>query len=515
MTPRRSIIIREAGRPAGARNDQPDVRVPASALPARASSKVMHSTDQPVSQTSERRGAVTILSTPWLLFGVDVALGGLAYAAAWVVRLTVELPWTQELLPQQRWDIVDHPWILLVLSQGFYLYVLGLYDDLRALRYREVLALTLIACCLQVLTITSLFFLTGAIFPRTVILLFGVVNFVLLTVWRSFVKARIHGRRLRVLVVGQNWESARQLLEDIERSPWMGLTVTGLVLDAPLAEHQEAKYPILGDFSQIRQVLLDKDVDEILFASTDSWKDHVLHEVSRIQVERPLRIAILPSVFEIAIGRLKHINLHDTPLIEVKRNPNEPIERFLKRSFDLVFSTLLLLLSLPFFLLIAAAIKLSSSGPVFYVQERIGYGGIAFKTIKFRTMIREAEADGEEIMAGAGDSRVTKVGRLLRRFRIDEMPQVINVLKGDMSFVGPRPERPGFVEEFSGRLPGYSERHKVKPGITGLAQVRGYYHTLAENKLKYDLAYIYNYSFSLDLLILLETIKVILVRRGS
>ena len=113
------------------------------------------------------------------------------------------------------------------------------------------------------------------------------------------------------------------------------------------------------------------------------------------------------------------------------------------------------------------------------------------------------------------DPRITRCGTLLRRFRLDEIPQFLNVLKGDMSFVGPRPERPGFVKQFSSTLPGYGERHKVKPGMTGLAQVRGYYDTAAENKLRYDLAYIYNYSFSLDLLIILETIKVILVRRGS
>ena len=130
-------------------------------------------------------------------------------------------------------------------------------------------------------------------------------------------------------------------------------------------------------------------------------------------------------------------------------------------------------------------------------------------------MIPDAEKYSGETYAEENDPRVTRVGAILRRFRLDEVPQFLNVLKGDMSFVGPRPERPKFVKVFARTLPGYNERHKVKPGITGLAQVRGYYHTAAENKLKYDLAYIYNYSFSLDLLILLETIKVILVRKGS
>jgi lipopolysaccharide/colanic/teichoic acid biosynthesis glycosyltransferase len=130
-------------------------------------------------------------------------------------------------------------------------------------------------------------------------------------------------------------------------------------------------------------------------------------------------------------------------------------------------------------------------------------------------MIPEAEQFSGETYSPENDPRVTRIGAVLRRFRLDELPQLINVLKGDMSFVGPRPERPGFVKKFSETVPGYHERHKVKPGITGLAQVRGYYDTTPENKLKYDLAYIYNHSFSLDLLILLETIKVILIRKGS
>ncbi len=130
-------------------------------------------------------------------------------------------------------------------------------------------------------------------------------------------------------------------------------------------------------------------------------------------------------------------------------------------------------------------------------------------------MIPGAETASEEILSEKDDPRVTRIGAVLRRFRLDEIPQFVNVLMGAMSFVGPRPERPGFVRQFTEELPGYSERHKVKPGMTGLAQVRGFYDTAAENKLRYDLAYIYNYSFSLDLLILLETIKVILIRRGS
>ena len=142
-------------------------------------------------------------------------------------------------------------------------------------------------------------------------------------------------------------------------------------------------------------------------------------------------------------------------------------------------------------------------------------GGVPFGLFKFRTMVHNAEELLGATLAIPNDPRVTYVGRFLRRFRLDELPQLWNVIKGDMSFVGPRPERPVFVEGFQKTVPSYTERHKVKPGLTGLAQVRSFYDTSPENKVKYDLAYIYNYSLSLDLLILLETLKVILTRRGS
>ncbi len=256
-------------------------------------------------------------------------------------------------------------------------------------------------------------------------------------------------------------------------------------------------------------------VDEVVFCSAPSWRDSVLNQLCRLQEKSRVNIGILPSTFDITIGKLRHINIHDTPLIEVKENPNEPFERFLKRLFDATISAAGLVLSFPFMILISAAVKATSAGSILFVQERVGQNGVPFRLFKFRTMVEDAEKALGATLAVPNDPRVTRVGRLLLRFRFDELPQLWNVMKGDMSFVGPRPERPHFVEDFEERVPGYSDRHKVKPGLTGLAQVRSSYATRPESKVKYDLAYIYNYSLSLDLLILLETLKVILTRRGS
>ncbi len=457
----------------------------------------------------------SLLSNPIFLFGVDVLLGAAAYGLAWLIRIYLPFPMTQDLLPQERWDAVEHFWGLLVISQAFFLYIFGLFDDLRSQRYREVLGHIVAACAGQVVAITSVFYLSNGVFPRSVILIFGFLNLLLLSVWRTYVKSCLKVVR-RVLVVGESLRSAREIAAEISRNPWMGFRIVGLAVgNQEVEESDPSEVPVLGTLRDISRLVTEREVDEIVFASEHSWRDQVLDSVGRLQLHRPVRIAIQPSVYEIAIGRLRHINLHDTPLIEIRRNPNEPLSRLLKRGFDLLFSVAGLVAALPVGIVIGTLILATSGGPVFYTQDRIGRGGRRFRLIKFRTMVPDAEGNSEERLAEPDDPRITRFGSLLRRFRLDEIPQFINILKGDMSFVGPRPERPGFVQQFSSMLPGYNERHKVKPGMTGLAQVRGYYDTAAENKLRYDLAYIYNYSFSLDLLIILETIKVILVRRGS
>ena len=456
----------------------------------------------------------SLLSTTACILAVDMGIGALAYLAAWIVRMQIRLPLVQDLLPQERWDAVGHPWVLFPLSQAFLIFVFGLYDDLRQTRSRELVGQIFIACFLQVLALTSSFYLTNEVFPRTVIVLFGGFNLAGLLVWRFYVRARLQEGVRRVLVISEKVSAAVKLVEEINQNPGAGIEVVGIAAGNGEGETLPSTIQHLGKVSECSEIVSRYQIDEIIFASQRSWKDEVLNSLSKMQAERPLRIAILPSVYEIVIGRLRHINLQDSPLIEVRRNPREPFARFVKRAFDIGASSIGLVLSAPFFLVVSILILATSRGSVFYLQDRVGLAGREFRLIKFRTMVRNAEQSGEQF-AERNDPRVTGVGAVLRRFRMDELPQLINVLMGDMSLVGPRPERPRFANDFTERVPGYNERHKVKPGITGLAQVRGYYHTAAENKLKYDLAYIYNYSFLLDLIIILETIKVVLRGRGS
>ena len=226
----------------------------------------------------------------------------------------------------------------------------------------------------------------------------------------------------------------------------------------------------------------------------------------------------LAGIYERVRGEVPIESLKASWLIYGQGFAQSGLRTFIKRTFDLLVSAVLLALTLPLMLITALVIRLESHGPVIYRQERVGRGGRPFTCLKFRSMQADAEADGKPRWAGANDERVTRIGRFIRKTRIDELPQLINVLRGEMSFVGPRPERPGFVNELKKAIPYYDLRHSVKPGITGWAQVRYTYGASVEDarkKLQFDLYYVKNHSLFLDLLILVETVRVVLFREGA
>jgi exopolysaccharide biosynthesis polyprenyl glycosylphosphotransferase len=226
----------------------------------------------------------------------------------------------------------------------------------------------------------------------------------------------------------------------------------------------------------------------------------------------------LASVYERYTGKIAVENLRPSYLIFSEGFRRTWLLGTAKRSVDIAIATIGLLLAAPVMLLVAIGIRLSSPGPVLYHQDRVGKDGRVFRIHKFRSMCVDAEARTGPAWATSDDPRVTRVGRFLRRSRLDELPQLWNVLRGDMSFVGPRPERPEFVSELTERIPFYGQRHVVRPGLTGWAQVRHEYGSTVEDaleKLQYELFYIKHMSLGFDLFIVLETIKTVLVRRGS
>ena len=228
-----------------------------------------------------------------------------------------------------------------------------------------------------------------------------------------------------------------------------------------------------------------------------------------------IRTYTVPKISDIINRSSDDLNLFDTPLL-LSRNEDLKIEQlFAKRMMDVVCSFLGLLISSPFFLIIAFLIKATDRGPVFYKQIRLTRNGKEFEIYKFRTMIQDAEKDGHARLASEHDDRILPVGRFLRATRLDELPQLINVLKGEMSMVGPRPERPELVAEIEKELPEFPYRLKVKAGLTGYAQIYGKYNTTAYDKLKLDLTYIRNYSFFLDLKLMIMTPKIMLMKEST
>ena len=227
------------------------------------------------------------------------------------------------------------------------------------------------------------------------------------------------------------------------------------------------------------------------------------------------QIFIVPTMYEMACKNTKLLIADDIPMQRVTRLLLTTEQKILKRLLDIAVAIPAILILLPLMLVTALAIKTDSKGPVIYSQERVGLYGKTFKVYKFRSMRQDAEAKSGPVLAKEGDSRITKVGRFIRATRIDELPQLFNVLKGEMSIVGPRPERPFFVEQYVQERPEYSYRHNVKPGITGLAQIAGKYNTTAYDKLIYDIIYIQEQSVKTDLIIMLQTFKVLITKEST
>ena len=228
-----------------------------------------------------------------------------------------------------------------------------------------------------------------------------------------------------------------------------------------------------------------------------------------------VRTYIAPKLTDIMVRGARNITLFDTPLLLVKGTGLTPAERVAKRTMDIVLSALALLILSPVMLLVAAAIKLEDGGPVFYRQKRMTRNGREFDILKFRSMVVDAEKYAGAVLATDNDPRITRVGRIIRPFRIDELPQLLNILKGDMSIVGPRPERKAIADEYCKEIPEFAYRLKVRGGLTGYAQIYGKYNTSAYDKLRLDLMYIENYSLMLDIKLIILTLRILFSKEST
>jgi sugar transferase (PEP-CTERM system associated) len=395
--------------------------------------------------------------------------------------------------------------------------------DLRTLADRRDLLIGLLRALGAASLILALlyFWIPTLIIGRGVFVLSSMLIIALVAGWRiafEWLSLRAAPAE-RLLIVGTSSAALTLARELFSRRGELGVELVGFVDPDPAMVGMPMINPgVIGTIADIPSIVADRRVHRVVVSLADARGKLPMDQLLEMKINQGVRFDHLASVYEQYTGKIAVENLRPSWLIFSEGFRKSFWLSLSKRAIDITLSSIGLLLTLPLFALTAIAVRLSSPGPVLYRQTRVGKDGQAFTICKFRSMNADAEAATGAVWATSGDPRVTKVGRFLRRTRLDELPQLVSVLVGDMSLVGPRPERPEFVAELTKQIPFYGQRHVVRPGVTGWAQVRHPYGSTVNDaleKLQYDLYYVKRLSPAFDLFIVLETIKTVLVRSGS
>lgn len=472
----------------------------------------MHSPRLPL-QISERKTLLILMDGILVNVAVLVALWLGARRSGW--------PFTTELLLSRFY------WFLGLTALYF---ILALVNDCYNLKVASGALSSAFALfkttALMLVTYFILYFLADpstlpAYWPRHIVGFYGLVSVPLLSLWRWLYIVILTSPQFRrkALIVGAGW-AGRTIAQAIHENLSMDYEIVGFIDDASQKQGQIIEgVPVLGNHSNLVALAGEIGISEIVLAITRDMSGDMFQAVMDCN-ERGIQITPMPILYEQMTGRVAVEHVGDNWFVVLPMNGVSAFSPFVlfKRLVDVIVSVIgfaFLLALLPF---AALAIYLESPGPIFYSQARVGRAGRTFQLIKLRSMAPDAEQDGQPRWAKANDARVTRVGRLLRRTRLDELPQFLNVLRGEMSLIGPRPERPEFVAELQKYIPFYRSRLAVRPGLTGWAQINYPYGSSVEDalvKLQYDLYYIKHKSLYLDLLILLKTIGVVLSFQGT
>lgn len=347
----------------------------------------------------------------------------------------------------------------------------------------------------------------GLLWVTSILFIFG-GRMIVLAIERSFYR---RGMGMRNAVIVGADAAAIRVFDVLHNHPMLGYRFIGYFADTAAGRGTSlASVPCLGPLGDVPAKLVSERVELALIAVR--YEDHprlytLIRECEGVNVE----FMMVPDVIESIASQVRIKEVEGIPFITIKGLPMTTWGRIMKRTFDIIVAAVLLLILSPLLLVIAAGVKLSSRGKILFRQERIGIDGRKFEMLKFRSMRSDAEAESGPVWASPDDARRTGFGTLLRRASLDELPQLVNVLLGDMSLVGPRPERPFFVSEFQHLVPKYLDRHRVKTGMTGWAQVNGLRgNTSLDERIKYDIYYIENWSFWFDVKILLKTVGALL-----
>lgn len=415
--------------------------------------------------------------------------------------------------------------LILPLFWVFFYFIQGTYYDVRRQFRIKIFNLTTIASILGTIILFFSLILDDNVrsyrdYYQLFFLLFG-IHFLttllprLLIVTLLIKNIRKKGGGFKTLFIGGN-EKALELYQEISSHPKNVNEFVGFVNVNGKDKLLGTYIPYLGHEKDLETIILKNSIEEIIIAIEATDHDRLKNILLRID-DGYKRIKLLPDTFEILSGSIKMTNIFGVALVELIPDPMPYWQQATKRVSDFVLSLVAILMLIPFYLLSAIAVKLSSPGPILFFQERIGINGRVFKIVKFRTMYMDAERLGPQL-SSENDPRITKIGRFMRKTRLDEFPQFFNVLFGDMSLVGPRPERQFYIDQILSKEPQYLQLTRVRPGITSWGQVKyGYAENVEQmlHRMKYDLIYLKNRSLALDFKIMLYTIFIVLKAKGK
>jgi Undecaprenyl-phosphate glucose phosphotransferase len=440
----------------------------------------------------------------------DLFFLSVAWWLAYVIRFETDF------FPEPEPHLLPHyiiAWLIILIVWTAVFHWLDFYRPRRLSGQHREIVEVLKGCSLAMLIFLGvLFLLRGVVLSRIVVLFFGVSSFIVLNlshvVFREGLRfLRRRGYNLRhVLLIGTP-RQVEQLLHKLQAYRQFGLNIAGVYLtqQAP-PEMTPVPGGCLKDTAELNRLVKSGTIDQI-FVTLPLEQAGKLVEIQQWLDDEPITLHFIPDVGDLAKLRGRMEEFDGLPIISLQTSPLHGWNSILKRIMDLSIGGLALVFFSPLMLLIAMAIKLGSPGPIFYRQERMGLDGRRFRILKFRTMVKNAEQTTGPVWATADDPRVTPFGRILRATSLDELPQLINVLRGEMSLVGPRPERPVLINYFRKSIPKYMLRHKVKAGMTGWAQVNGWRgNTSLESRIQHDLDYIGNWSIWRDIKILALTV---------
>lgn len=421
----------------------------------------------------------------------------------------------REIPDAQIWNQHFTPFSIAFVGWIMIFYISNLYNLHLAVNTTRVLQLTMKANLIAALLSAFFFYVNPKIniAPKTNLIIFLIISFALVVIWRRVFNWLLYSYspKQNVAVIGYN-EQVKELIGIFNEKPHLGYNIN-LIFSENQLDTDEIE--VINNLDNLQEKIINKKISTIIIGSNIHASDEMR---SALFACLPLKINFvsLPNFYETITGKVPIEAINKMWFLENLNEANKGFFNFAKRTYDIILAILILVLSLIFWLPIAIIIKLESRGPILFKMKRLGQHGKEFSMLKFRTM---REDGNNRTMTIANDPRVTHFGKIMRKTRIDEIPQVINILKGEMSFVGPRPERPDLAKNLEQKIPFFHERMLVKPGVTGSDQISGEYHSPSEEdtlkKLQYDLFYIKNRSIYLDLSIILKTIATVVSRQGQ